>query len=211
MRFPRLSEPRGAATARFPCDHATKVRAPLFNGVIEQIAESRRSLILDMGPVRPQLLSLLQGCRCRVLVADLAEEFAGRTRDRARSPVRDIMRVVRNLCQHDAVDIVLTWDCLNYLERTELASFMDELSTVCRPGALVHAFVIYAEQFMPQSPGQLDPVDAGHFRVTENCEAVRVAPRYTPEDLRRCAPAYNFDRMRLLSNGMQEYLLRLRE
>ena len=39
--------------------------------------------------------------------------------------------------------------------------------------------------------------------------AVRMAPRYTPEDLAHCLPRYRVERARLLRNGMQEFLFRL--
>jgi len=41
--------------------------------------------------------------------------------------------------------------------------------------------------------------------------AERIAPRYSPEDLGQWMPAFSVERARLLANGMQEYLFRLRQ
>ena len=104
---------------------------------------------------------------------------------------------------------MFAWDFLNYLESDVLASFMANIAALCRPRASVHALIVYAERLMPQRPGTLSPIDTGHLRVHAGTDVDRVAPRYTPDDLRRCTPAYDLDGVRLLGNGMQEYRFRL--
>ncbi len=101
------------------------------------------------------------------------------------------------------------WDFLNYLERGALTALMASIAVRCRPGAFVHALIVYSERLMQQRPGQFAPVDERHLLNLSASKPVRSAPRYSPEDLRSCMPDYTVERVRLLSNGMQEYLFRL--
>ena len=80
----------------------------------------------------------------------------------------------------------------------------------CRSGALVHALVVYSERVMHDRPGQLVPVDAGTFIDVAAAKPVRPAPRYSTEALAEAMPDYTVERVRLLGNGMQEYLFRIR-
>ncbi len=209
MRVARSGEPRGAATARMLPDPPTRVSAPLFKTVLERIAESPRPIILELGAARQDLLALLNDSGCRLIVANLATAFADTREGSDSSGIAHITEVLSELCQPEPVDIVLSWDFLNYLDAEMLASFMKRLAAFCRPQASVHALIVYAERLMPQRPGLLAPVDGALLRVDSGLDLDRPAPRYTPDDLRRCTPAYDLDGVRLLGNGMQEYLFRL--
>ena len=210
MRGARSGEPRGAATARIMPDPPSRVRAPFFKAVLEQIGETPRPVILELGAARQDLLELLHGSGCRLIVANLATTFADADQANDSSGIAAITDVLRDLCQPEPVDIVFAWDFLNFLDVQALASFMSNLAMLCRPRASVHALIVYAERLMPQRPGLLEPADAAHLRVHTGVELDRIAPRYSPDDLRRCTPAYDIDGVRLLGNGMQEYLFKLR-
>lgn len=205
MRRARSGEPRGAATARMLSDPPSQVSAPLFKSVLERIAERPRPVILELGAARQDLLALLHETGCRLIVADLATSFADCCRANDSNGLAHILEVLRELCKPEPVDAVFAWDFLNFLDSDVLASFMTNLATLCRPRASVHALIVYAERLMPQRPGMLSPIDTGHLRVHSGIDVDRVAPRYTPDDLRRCTPAYDLDGVRLLGNGMQEY------
>ena len=61
----------------------------------------------------------------------------------------------------------------------------------------------------PESPRiQEVPVDEGHLLNASTAKPSRIAPRYSTEDLRLCLPDFSIERVRLLGNGMQEYLFR---
>jgi len=125
------------------------------------------------------------------------------------------------------VDVVLCWDLLNYLERRPLAALMERIAKRAAKGTLVHALIVYSAPRMPATPQEWFPVfpppaqkgargtQAASGTSEVGLKAVpagggdRPAPRYTPDDLRRCLPAYTIDRGVLLANGMQEFLFRL--
>jgi len=211
MRVRRSGEPRGAATARMPIDGPAEISAPLFRVALDQAAEDRRCVMLDLGQARSSMLALLEGRRCHMYVANLQEAFAAHDAPEDTDRIAEIAGTLHALCEPEPVDLVFAWDFLNYLEGDALAAFMAALAERCRPGALVHALIVYSERMMPQVPGLVVPVAAGKLVNRGQSQSARVAPRYSPDDLRRCTSAYDVDSVRLLSNGMQEYLLRLRE
>jgi len=73
MRAYRSSDPLGAGTARTQRETPTTVNAPLFRSLIERLAEDQRWVVLDLGAARPQIIALLNRCRCRLDIADLAD------------------------------------------------------------------------------------------------------------------------------------------
>jgi hypothetical protein len=210
MRAHGSSEPLGAGTARAPYEDPSSVSAPLFRSLVERLAEDRRWVILDLGAARPETLALLTPFRCRLDVADLTHSIdalcgpndAGRL-----SAVAEALLATRN---PEPVDATFCWDFLNYLERDALAALMAQIAAGSPSGALVHALIVYSERLMQQRPGQFVPIDAGRLANRSTAKAERIAPRYSPEDLGRCTPDFTIDRVRLLANGMQEYLFKVR-
>lgn len=209
MRAYRSSDPLGAATARTQRETPTTVNAPLFRSLIERLAEDQRWVVLDLGAARPQIIALLNGCRCRLDIADLASSVDTLIDVGDSVRLADLAEALLPAQRPELTDIVFCWDFLNYLERGALTALMASIAVRCRPGAFVHALIVYSERLMQQRPGQFTPVDEGHLLNLSASKPARIAPRYSPEDLRLCMPDYTIERMRLLSNGMQEYLFRL--
>ncbi len=209
MRAYRSSDPLGAATARAQRETPTTVNAPLFRSLIERLAEDQRWVVLDLGAARPQIIALLNRCRCRLDIADLANAVDTLIDVGDSVRLADLAEALLPAQRPELTDIVFCWDFLNYLERGALTALMASIAVRCRPGAFVHALIVYSERLMQQRPGQFAPVDEGHLLNLSASKPARSAPRYSPEDLRLCMPDYTVERVRLLSNGMQEYLFRL--
>ncbi|HSG63597.1 MAG TPA: hypothetical protein VLD39_01285 [Gammaproteobacteria bacterium] len=207
MRVNRPGEPQGAATARAPVERSTSVSVPLLRSVIEQLGdEDRRWVILDLGPARPIMLDMLSGHRVRLDIADLTDDI-----ERAPGPAEGSRLIdLPAVRKPEPVDFVLCWDLLNYLDRKTLARLMAQVAMRCRAGALVHALIVYSERVMCRQPGQLVPTDAGTLSTPAPGGPERAAPRYSPEDFATAMPDYAVDRVRLLGNGMQEYLFKTR-
>jgi len=205
----RVGEPQGAATARAPREATATIGAPLLRSLIEPLAEDRRWRILDLGAARPETLDLLSGFRCRVDIADLTEEVERHSGSSAPHALVDdiVLPLVRD---PEPADIVLCWDLLNYLDRNALSRLMAQIAARCRAGALVHALIVYSERVMHDQPGQYALVDAGTLLDRARSPGTRPAPRYSTEALSLAMPDYTVERVRLLVNGMQEYLFRTR-
>lgn len=190
------------------------MRVPLLNALAERLQDGRRWVILDFGPARSGTIAFCNRFRCRLEVADLARDLG--TLNSAAEPAEIARRAEAVLPPRgDRVDLVLCWDLLNYLQRPALAALMDRVAARTRAGTLVHALIVYSAVRMPAIPCSCVPVfdpdsgDAVRLLGPPGTTGERDAPRYTPDDLRRCLPAYRLDRGTLLSNGMQELMFRL--
>jgi len=209
MRARSSSEPMRAATARASYENPALVRAPLFQSLAEKLAEDRRWVVLDIGAVRPETVAVLSDFRCRLDIADLGQAIDALAASTEDSRLDDFVAALPVAKNPEPIDVVLTWDYLNYLERDGLAALMAAIAQRCRRGALVHALIVYSERLMQQQPGEFVPADAGHILERSTVKADRIAPRYSPDDLTRCMPGYQTERVRLLANGMQEYLFKV--
>lgn len=208
MRTHSLSEPMGVATARIPFEAPRTFNAPLFHSLVAGLGDDRRWVILDLGSARPQTVSLLSRFRCRVDIADLGDslEDLGDAEDSA-----DLFAGLGCVRDAEPADIVFCWDFLNYLAPGQMTALMGRIAARCRPGAFVHALIAYSDRSMAQWPGQFAPIDEGQRLLNLSAGvAERIAPRYSPEDLKEWMPGFPVERARLLANGMQEYLFRLR-
>jgi len=184
------------------------LRAPLFLQLINQIPEGNRQVVLDLGPARPETVALFSRFRCRMEIADLAPALPALNLAGEDDPLPDAVNRCLPAPRQEAVDVVLCWDLLNYLDRPALTALMETLALRCRPGTLVHFLLYYSEPQMPEKPGRMAPLADGQLQFTATGPGLIRAPRYSPEDLAHCMQDYTVVRAILLQNGMQEFLYR---
>ena len=188
---------------------SSTINVPLFRSLIQALAEDRRWVVLDLGAARPQTIALLSRYRCRLDIADLGDAAETRAGQGESVHWAESGLSLRGIRSPEPTDIVFCWDFLNYLEPDQLTTLMASIATRCGSGALVHALIVYSDRRMQQWPGQWVPIDDGSLLNLSTAPPERRAPRYSHEDLRSSMPTYAIERVRLLANGMQEYLFRL--
>ena len=210
MRSYRSNSPLGAATARAEPDTPATINAPLLGSLFQMFedGQDRRWVVLDLGAARPQIINVLSQYRCRLDIASFGEglETLSAERDWDESP--DRVSSLLPPCSSEQTDIVFCWDYLNYVDRPALTSLMASIAARCRPGAFVHALIVYSESLMNDHPGKYVPVGEGCLLNEATAEPSLAAPRYTTEDMKVCLPDFSIERARLLNNGMQEFLFR---
>ena len=184
------------------------VNAPLFRRRVDSLSEERRSVVLDLGSVRPETVALLTPFRCRLDIADLADGLATLDEEPDRDLRREKAEALLPAARQEPTDIVLCWDLLNYLQRPAIATLMECISARMRPGAFVHALIVYSGTTMPARPSHFAPLPDGRLIETVTTEAQRTAPRYSPEDLGKCMRGLRPESVMLLRSGMQEFLFR---
>lgn len=175
---------------------------------MEQMQDDARRVVLDLGPARPETVATLGRFRCRLEIVHLAEELDALNATDGPDEARALLAGLLPPARAEAIDLVLCWDLLNYLERPTLMVLMAEVLQRLRPGSQVHALIAYSTPRMSARPERIVPGDdyrLHHHAVTAD---EKTAPRYSPEDLTRCMPGYFVERAMLLRNGMQEFLFR---
>lgn len=185
------------------------LRAPLFRSLIEKLDPEQRLVVLDLGAAQTQTVSLFSQYRCRLDIADLADDLDRLNHEPEPDMLPETAEALLPRRHAEPTDVVLCWDILNYLERPALSALMSRIANRARAGALVHSLIVYSETHMPVHPGHYIPVDElGLLNIAPDGDK-REAPRYTPDDLKQCLRGFYIERAMLLSNGMQEFLFRL--
>jgi len=195
-------------TAKPTAVEPAPVNAPLFRRLVESLSEERRSVVLDLGAVRPATVALLTPFRCRLEIADLADGLPGLDEEPDRDLRREKAEALLPRARQEPTDIVLCWDLLNYLQRPAIATLMECLAARMRPGGFAHVLIVYTGTTMPARPSQFAPLKDGRLIETVTTTATRTAPRYSPEDLGKCMRGFRAESAMLLRNGMQEFLFR---
>jgi len=202
--------PLGAATARAQFERPATLNAPLFRSLLERIDKKQRIVVLDLGAVHAGTIATFVSYRCRLEFADLAEGLEKIQAAKFPALLDELVAGLLPPPGTEPTDIVLAWDLLNYLERPALTALMAGIAERLRPGALVHALIVYSDSRMPTRPAAFVPLEDQQLQdLSADRGPERPAPRYSPEDLSRCMPAFKIERGRLLGNGMQEFLFRL--
>jgi len=202
----------GRASPHKPTGSPTAFHAPLFDDLVAGLDATRRHVILDLGAGSTAMLALLSQSRCRAEIADLAhfdgiDQLNDAESDRARTAAAESLLPDRST--DEAIDLVLCWDLPNYLTLDALSGLMSTIARRACPGALAHALVFYADREMNEHPGRFVPTADGALIDRSAPSAAIAAPRYSPEDLGKNMGGFMIDRVRLLGNGMQEFLFRL--
>jgi hypothetical protein len=203
----------GPATARAPIDQPAALNAPLFRQLVDELNAPVRRVVLDLGAASTRMLEVLGRCPCRVEIADIAS-FGGIERLSIEAPAGSLAAIAASLLpSHDPerdIDFVFCWDLLNYLNPPAISALMNTIAARARPGTRVHALIVYSERSMPDRPGRYAP-DADMKLVNRAAPVPDIpAPRYSPEVLGRIIGSFAIEHARLLANGMQEFLFRLR-
>ena len=203
----------GRATARAPIDLPAALNAPLFRQLVEEFDASVPRVVLDLGAASTGMLEVLGRCPCRVEVADIAG-FDGIERLTIEAPPDELAAIAASLLpRHNPdrdIDLVFCWDLLNYLNPPAITALMNAVAACARPGTRVHALIVYSERSMPDRPGRYVPeVDLKLINRATPVPEIP-APRYSPELLGRAMGNFAIEHARLLANGMQEFVFRLR-
>lgn len=98
-------------------------------------------------------------------------------------------------------DVVLLWDVFNYLPQSMVASFVTDLISVIKPGALVH-MINYVGSTMPAVPAQISIKDQYHLEVSHLTSGRRVSRRATTTKLLKVFPRFQMMKSYLNGEGM---------
>lgn len=203
----------GRATARTTIEPPALLNAPLFRQVVGQLDGANHRIVLDLGAASTPMLSLLGQSRCRVEIADLADE-GGISKLNSEMPANELVALAASLLpehqSEEAVDLVFCWDLLNYLQPRALSALMSAIAARGRPAMLAHALIVYSERSMSGRPGRYVPTDDMKLLNRHSPAAMIAAPRYSPEFLGSNMDGFAIEHARLLGNGMQEFVFRLK-
>jgi hypothetical protein len=185
--------------------------SPLLGEVAARFDSTTRHVILELGPISVSTLALLQGKRCRLLVADATRALSALDEQSLEPDLlsQEVKRLIVD-AGTEKIDTVLCWDLLNYLSLPLMSVLFARLAAIMRPGGIVHAYIHSAQANMSKYPPRYALTEENLVLRLDHGPVERKAPRYSYGDLEKHAAGLRVDRSMLLRNGIQEFLLRAR-
>ncbi len=184
-------------------------RSPALKALVGRLPEEGAYSILDLGAAFGANIEFFSRFRCRLQIADFpgalaSPEMRTALEADAESAFRRVLPVGR-----EPFDVVLAWDVFNYLGRDQLRFLATDLAWLCRPGALLLAFVSTAKEI---------PAEAGDFQIADEqtvlwrprSTATREGPRLPPADVERLVAGFSVVHSVLMRHGVREYLFERR-
>jgi hypothetical protein len=180
-------------------------RSPTLQALLSRLSSAGAYHILDLGVASGANVEFFSQFSCRLQIADLPEALASETlrplltADPA-AAFRRILPVAR-----ESFDVVLAWDVLNYLTREQFGCLAAHVGSLCRPGALMLAFVSTTKE-MSNVPLVYRIVDDQTLLVRQQTIAVRSSPRFLPAEVGRLMSGFAVAQSVVMRHGVQEYL-----
>lgn len=180
-------------------------RSPTLQALVSRLSSEGAYHILDLGVASGANVEFFSRFSCRLQIADLPEALASEKLRPllAADPAAAFRRVLPVARQ--PFDVVLAWDVLNYLTREQFGCLAGHVGSLCRPGALMLAFVSTTKE-MSGVPLVFRIVDDQTLLLRQQTTAVRPSPRFLPAEVERLMSGFAVVQSVVMRHGVQEYL-----
>ena len=184
-------------------------RSPSLKALVSHLTGAGARNILDLGTAIGTNVEFFSRFSCRLQIVDLPGALASKELQSVlkADPAAAFRRVLPSA--NDPFDVVLAWDVFNYLTREQFGAVTAELGRLCRPSALMLAFISTARE-MAASPSVFKIVDGETLLAQPQTGAVRPSPRFPPAEVERLAAGFAVVQAVRMRHGIQEYLLQRR-
>jgi len=185
------------------------VRCPSLKALVSHLTGAQVRNILDLGTAIGTNVDFFSRFSCRLQIVDLPGALASKGLQSVlkAAPSAAFRQVLPS--DGDTFDVVLAWDVLNYLTKDQFRALSGELGRLCRPGALMLAFISTARE-MPASPSVFKIVDGETLLAQPRTDALRPSPRFPPAEVEKLAAGFAVMQAVRMRHGVQEYLLQRR-
>jgi hypothetical protein len=102
-------------------------------------------------------------------------------------------------------DFILTWDLLNYLDKSEFQHLLHHLGKFSHSGTLLFS-LIATKNHIPEVPYRFEIHDKQTLVYRSKSTVMRQAPAYKQTDLNKLMNRFKTCNSFLLTNGYREYL-----
>jgi len=180
-------------------------RSPTLQALVSRLSGESAYHILDLGVASGANVEFFSRFSCRLQIADLPEALASEklrpllTADPA-AAFRRVLPLARQ-----PFDVVLAWDVLNFLTREQFGCLAAHVGSLCRPGALMLAFVSTTKE-MSGVPLVFKIVDDQTLLLRQKTIALRPSPRFPPAEVGRLMSGFAVVQSVVMRHGVQEYL-----
>ncbi|MDH5571455.1 MAG: hypothetical protein OEY89_06795 [Gammaproteobacteria bacterium] len=162
--------------------------------------------ILDLGGVRSSTIDFFSDYPCFITVVNSIGEliYTGRDDESDLDTAEQINRIIP--IDEQPYDLILVWDCFNYLPADIITILHYRLSLACHKNTRVYGFLYTSEK---QNISPWDFQVHSHSKMSSQAstaETRQIRPLNSLK-LMQYMPCFKLDRSVLIVNGMQEFLL----
>lgn len=181
-------------------------RSPGVAALSEEMSKRRVESILDLGGSHNENLAYL-GQYCGNIVIHDVMGASGEPSAAPRASLFQVDEKALALAAQTRFDVVLLWDLLHYVERSQVEPFVARLGELARPEALV-LLLASGSTPIPLTPIRFKIRDSDHLHYEVTTDRRGPAPRFTPRQVERMMNGFRPLRFFQLRNGLQEFLFR---
>lgn len=165
-------------------------RSPAFTAVYNEIKNSDRNRVLDLGPMSQGCFQLFSNLSCKIQVENIAGEIYEHVSDRGGDiSTFDITSKLGSYREEEKFDVILAWDLFNYLPLSQISLLFEHLQPFCKPDTIVHC-LRYVEKKIPSSPRTISVKDQYLLDVSDDEVTERKVPIYSTLELLSAMPGY---------------------
>lgn len=190
-----------------------RMNSPLLFQLLQSLAEEGYYQFLDITPATPGLLDYFSQYHCKLYLPGCINELWRMTAEELDTPHKLNRALVGSLGLYRnnkaKLDVILLWDLPNYLDKQILSGLIEYLLPHTANTVYLHCY-IYTRQEMPASPGRYQFTPENKMWVEHPSEQMIACPAYYQEVLHKLLHPFVVHRSILLSNGLQEYILKIK-
>ena len=187
------------------------MNSPLLFEALEDLSQAGYFQLLDVIPAGPSLLGAFSHYHCKLYLPgciDALMHLRIGEDDTPQKLQRDLHRALGLYADSGVkLDVLLLWDLPNYLTNPILSALIKYLLPFTSERARLHCYICTCQQ-MPASPATYQFAGNEKIWVEPESEQTMPAPVHYQEALHRLLAPFVVQRSILLSNGLQEYVLR---
>lgn len=189
------------------------INSPLLFGVLAALDPEKRIEVLELSPANPELIEYFNQYHCKLYLPacrdELLELAGGNEEDENKPPLDVEIRscLLTGTAISKPLDLILLWDLPNYLDKRVLPVLFSQLARFSERDTVLHIY-IHTRQSMPDRPADYRLMPDHRIMAKMPSQWNTDCPMYYQELLHKVMAPFRVVRGMLLSNGLQEYILR---
>lgn len=189
-----------------------KISSPLLTELLENLPHEERHEILDFLPANKAFIDTFSHYHCKLYLPGCQRELSKMTPDKYDTETKVHRAFTKNIRLYknnkSSLNVIFLWDLPNYMDKSILKELITYLSQHMHKTIKLH-FYIHTKQQMPEMPSEYTISSDTKISVKNVSTTKAKSPLYFKEALQKILSPFKVKRTKLLSGGLQEYILEL--
>ncbi len=187
------------------------MNSPLLFSLLDKFNEETYYEILDVNPANQFQLDYFSRVHCKLFLPGCGQQLLAMNLDEYDTKTKINRALVKNLQLYKnkkaSLNLIMLWDLPNYLDPRLLNELNQFLLPHSTNDVILHIYIQTREN-MPELPGQYTFQGDNKISVENNSVKTIPCPMYYKEALQKILSPFVVQKGVLLSNGLQEYILK---